>query len=315
MSARPLLVYDENADFYADKLKASLGDSYEIAATADREEARRLLPGQQVLVTPDTWMDDGFLAAGAGLAWVHSLRAGVDRLLASRTLPAQTIVTSSRGIHGPQMAETALLLMMALARKLPRMLKNQEEARWEPWPQPLLEGKHVAIVGVGSIAQVIAPRCQAFGMRVTGVASTERAVPGFDAIRARADLPEVLAAADFVVLLLPLDDSSRGLFGASMLAAMPPHAILVNLSRGGIVDEQALVAALNAGRLAGAGMDVFATEPLPADSALWRTPNLIVTPHIGGYSNTYRDKALALLIENARAFARGDGEGLRNRMR
>lgn len=315
MSARRLLVFDENADFYAERLRSELGEAYEVAATTDREEAQRLLPRQQALVVPDTWLDDAFLAAGAGLAWVHSLRAGVDRLLASRTLPADAIVTSSRGIHGPQMAETALLLMMALARKLPRMLKNQEQARWDPWPQPLLEGKHVVIVGVGTIAQVVAPRCQAFGMRVTGVASTARELPGFDAIRPRDELPQVLATADFVVLLLPLDERSRGLFGAEMLAALPPHAILVNLSRGGIVDEQALRAALDAGRLAGAGMDVFATEPLPAGSALWRTPNLIVTPHIGGYADTYKDKALALLLENARAFAQGGLQGLRNRMR
>jgi phosphoglycerate dehydrogenase-like enzyme len=312
---RRLLVWDEHAAFHARKLRDAVGDAFEIQATTDREEARRMLAGQQALVVPDTWLDDEFLAAGADLAWVHSLRSGVDRLLASRTLPRDAVITSSRGIHGPQVAEAAILLMLALARRLPRMLKNQEQARWEPWPQPLLQGKHVVIVGVGSIAQALAPRCKAFGMRVTGVASRAREVAGFDAIRTRGELRALLPTADFVVLLVPLDDGSRGLFDAGMLAALPARAILVNLSRGGVVDEQALLAALRAGRLAGAGMDVFATEPLPASDPLWHAPNVIVTPHVGGQSETYAQQALVPLLANARAVARGDWDALVNRLR
>lgn len=314
-AVRRLLILDDHAAFYAQRLRQELGERFDIQATTDRAEARKLLPGQQALVVPDTWLDDDFLALGPDLAWVHSLRSGVDRLLASRTLPRDAVITSSRGIHGPQVAEAALLLMLALARHFPRMLKNQEQARWEPWPQPLLEGKHVAIVGVGAIAQAVATRCKAFGMRVTGVASSLREVAGFDAIRTRGELRAVLATADFVVVLVPLDARSRGMFDAAMLAAMPPHAVFVNLSRGGVVDEQALLAALREGRLAGAGVDVFAKEPLPADDPLWSAPNLIVTPHIGGQSETYREQALGPLLANARAVARGEWEALVNRVR
>jgi phosphoglycerate dehydrogenase-like enzyme len=213
------------------------------------------------------------------------------------------------------MAEMALMLMMALVRQLPRMLKNQQRAVWEKWPQPLLFGKHVVVVGIGSIAGELAPRCKALGMRVTGVSASARAVPHFDEVRSRTELPEALKSADFVVVLVPFDETSRGLFSAQMLGHLPPHAILVNLSRGGVVDEEALYRALSEGRLAGAGVDVFAIEPLPADSPLWHTPNLIVTPHVAGLSDIYAEQAAMPLLTNVRAMAEGRVEDLVNRVR
>jgi D-2-hydroxyacid dehydrogenase (NADP+) len=310
-----LLVYADDAPFYAQALHDRFGARLLVQATTDRAQAQRLLPGQQVLVVPAPRIDDVFLAQGQALQWVHALTSGVETLLTSRVLPAGTIVTSSRGIHGPQMAETALLMMLALVRNLPRMLANQAQARWERWAQPLLHGKHVVVVGAGSAGQALAPLCKAMGMRVTGVASARRELAHFDVVHPRAELAQVLGDADFVVVLVPLDDTTRGLFNAAMLAALPPHAILVNLSRGGVVDEAALLDALCEGRLGGAGMDVFATEPLPADDPLWRAPNLLITPHIGGFSDIYAQQALGLLLANVQAFAGGRDEALVNRMR
>lgn len=310
-----LLVYAEDHQVYAQALRKELGDSLIIESTPNREEARRLLPAQHAVAALGTRLDDGLLAAAPQLRWIHALTSGVDNILGSRSLPTSAVITSSRGIHGPQMAEAAILLMMALVRQLPRMLQNQGCSTWERWPQPLLFGKHLVIVGVGSVARALAPRCKALGMRVTGVSTTARPVANFDDVRLRSQLPETLGTADFVVLLLPLDDTSRGLFGVQMLAKLPAHAVLVNLSRGGVVDEGALLAALKGGRLAGAGMDVFTAEPLPTDSPLWRAPNLIVTPHIGGFSDTYAQQALVPLLTNARAMVEGRLEDLVNRVR
>lgn len=310
-----ILIHADEAPFYAAAVQQELGAGDELLAIADRQQAREQLPGCDVLVASAPRLDDDFLSAGTGLRWVHALTSGVDTLTGSRVLPPDAIITSSRGIHGPQMAETAMLLMLALARRFPAMLDNQARSRWERWPQPLLQGKHVVIVGVGSVARALAPRCKAMDMRVTGVASTAREEPGFDDVRARSELRQVLGTADFVVVLLPLDEQSRGLFDAGLLAALPPHAILVNLSRGGIVDEKALLSSLESGRLAGAGLDVFETEPLPADHRLWHTPNLIVTPHIGGFSNVYAEQALPPLVQNVRAMAAGRAQDLVNRVR
>ncbi len=310
-----LLVYADDAQVYVEALKRALGERLSIQSTADRDEAIRMLPSQDAIAAFGTRLDDGILAAGVRLRWVHSLTSGVEKLLASRLLRSSTIVTSSRGIHGPQMAEMSLLLMMALVRQLPRMLKNQEHAVWERWPQPLLFGKHVVIVGVGSIAVELAPRCRAFGMRVTGVSTVMREVPQFDEIRLRPDLPEVLRTADFVVLLVPFDETSKDMFDAQMLRSLPSHSILVNLSRGGVVDETALHTALSEGRLAGAGMDVFGTEPLPADSPLWKMSNVIVTPHVAGFSDIYAQQAVAPLLRNVCAMLEGRLEDLANRVR
>ena len=310
-----LLVYADDAEIYAQVLREGLGGRLTVQSTSDRDEARRLLPTQDALVAFDPRLDDDMLECALQVRWVHALTSGVDKLLASRCLPTNTVITSSRGVHGPQMAEAAILLMMAVVRRLPHMLQNQGRSVWERWPQPLLSRKHVVIVGTGSAAGELALRCKAFGMRVTGVSATVRPLAHFDEIRARAELPEVLRTADFVVVLVPLDATSEGMFGKQMLANLPAHAVLVNLSRGGVIDEEALRAALTDGRLAGAGMDVFATEPLPPGSLLWRTPNLLITPHIGGFSDTYAQQASALLLANARAMVAGRLDDLVNRIR
>jgi phosphoglycerate dehydrogenase-like enzyme len=252
------------------------------------------------------------VAAMPGLRWIQALTTGIDPLLRLR-LPSGLVVTSVRGIHGPQMAELTLLLMLALARGLPRMLENQRHARWRRWGQPLLAGRRLVIVGVGAIAEAIAARCRPFGIRIVGV-SGRSAAPGFDEVLPRTRLREAAATADFLVLVVPYSLDTHHLVDAEIIAAMKPNAFLINVARGGVVDEVALVEALRSRRIAGAGLDVFTSEPLAENSPLWSMDNVIVTPHIGGMSDVYAEQVLPVLAANVRAFMAGRPEAMQNRV-
>jgi len=248
------------------------------------------------------------------LEWVHALTTGVDNLLMMPTLGADIIITNSRGIHGLQMSELAILQMLALARKFPEMLANQRQAKWERWPQPLLLDKTVCIVGLGVIAEALAARCRAFGMRVTGVSNGRQEVDGFDRIYRRADLKAAASEADFLVVVVPYSQETHHLINAEIFEAMKPSAYFINISRDGCVDEVTLLAHLRAGQIAGAALDVFEATPLPTDSPLWSQPNLILTPQIGGMSDIYARQALPIFISHLKAYAEGGAAALQNRV-
>jgi phosphoglycerate dehydrogenase-like enzyme len=216
------------------------------------------------------------------------------------------------GLHGDSVPEAAVMLMLALARDLPRAMRQRNARKWERYPSQLLKGKTVGIFGVGAIARSLAPKCKSFGMTVIGITSSPRGMSGFDRMVRREDLEEAVRDLDFLVLLTPYTRETHGIVGAKVLAAMKPSAFLVNLARGGIVDEDALVRALREKRLAGAALDVFATEPLPADHPLWSMDNVIVTPHLGGFHDQYAEEALPTVVENFRKFLTGDVKNMIN---
>jgi phosphoglycerate dehydrogenase-like enzyme len=308
-----VLVIDPAAERWTERLGAAVPAARCLGAR-DEAESIGLAPEAEAIVALAHLVPGRVVAAAPRLKWIQALTTGTDRFDGMSELGDEVIITSARGVHGPQMSELAFLHMLALARRLPDMLANQRAARWERWPQPLLDGKTAVIVGVGAIAEELAPRCRAFGMRVVGVGSREDA-PGFDAMFSYARLADAAAQADFLIVLVPLRADTRGLVDARVLAAMKPGAFLVNLARGGVVDEAALIEALRAGRIAGAGLDVFSTEPLPADSPIWALPNVIVTPHVGGLSDVYMEQVAPLVIENLRAFASGRLGDMRNVVR
>jgi phosphoglycerate dehydrogenase-like enzyme len=235
--------------------------------------------------------------------------------MAMPNLPADVIVTSGRGIHGPQMAEMAFLYMIALSRDFPRMLANQKRAVWERWPQRLLLGKKAVLLGVGSISEEVAARCKAFGMRTVGISSGRSEAPGFDMVLPRTALQDAVADADFLIVLVPLSPETRHMVSQDVIAALPAHAILINLARGDVVDEAALIAALQAKRIAGAGLDVFAVEPPVPDNPLWQLENVIMTPRVGGMSDVYRQQVLPVLLDNLRAYSTGQRGLMRNLVR
>ena len=166
--------------------------------------------------------------------------------------------------------------MLSLARDLPRSVHAQENGQWERWPSRCSSGKTVGILGVGLIAEYLAPICKTFHMTVIGISGSPRAAPGFDRMVARGDLMKVAGELDYLVVLAPLTPETRNIVGAKLLAAMKPTAYLVNVARGGVVDEPALIKALEAGQIAGAGLDVFSQEPLPPDNPLWKTKNVTI---------------------------------------
>ncbi len=230
------------------------------------------------------------------------MTTGTDAILGSRALRPEVVVTTMRGIHGPQMSEMAFMYMLNLARNYPRMLDNQRRHVWKRWTQTRLCGKTVTIVGVGVVAESLAPRCKAFGMTVLGVTRTPRAIDGFDRLFDYAQLVQAAAAADFLVVLAPYSAETDSLINASVLAAMKPRAILINLSRGGLCDEDALLDALRNKRIAGAGLDVFRTEPLPADSPFWDLDNVSITAHCSGSSDGNLALMWPIIETNMRCF-------------
>jgi phosphoglycerate dehydrogenase-like enzyme len=214
---------------------------------------------------------------------IHILSAGRESF-AGWSPPPHVVVTGVGGALAPTVAEHALALMLALRRGLHRFMVAQ---RWLPDDEAVpflgtLEGANLLIIGCGRIGREVARRARPFGMHVTGANRSEVDHPAFDAIISIAELDAALPAAEIVVLCLPLADATRGLIGAERLRRFRPGALLINVGRGTLVEEDALVRALEDGSVGGAGLDVFAEEPLPPSSPLWRAPNTIITPHIAG---------------------------------
>ena len=244
---------------------------------------------------------------GAGqLKWVQALGTGLDGIADQPALKPGVIVTSLHGVHGAPVSEAALASMLALSRNIPGALRAQSERQWRRWPAKLLHNKTVGILGVGLIAEALAPKCKAMGMTVIGISSAPRAVAGFDRMHPVSELLGVVPELDYLVLLTPYSPATHNIVDARVLAAMKPTAYLINLARGGVVDEDALVEALRTGRLAGAGLDVFNQEPLPPDHPFWAFENVIITTHQGGFCDTYVDLAMPIIEHNMRCFLAGD---------
>ena len=249
------------------------------------------------------------------LKWIQALGTGVDNIVDLPSLGKEVVVTNIRGIHGSPVSEATIAFMLSLARDLPRSVRAQENAKWERWPSQLLSGKTVGILGVGLIAEYLAPICKTFHMTVVGISGSPRAAPGFDRMVTRGELMKVAGELDYLVVLAPLTPETRNIVGAKLLAAMKPTAYLVNVARGGVVDEPALIKALEAGQIAGAGLDVFSQEPLPPDNPLWKTKNVTIFSHLGGYSQGYEDRAMPTIAGNMAKFLANDLKNMINIVR
>jgi phosphoglycerate dehydrogenase-like enzyme len=266
----------------------------------------------EALITFGAHMADHILEKGKKLEWIQALGTGVDGIVDRPPFREGVLVTNMHGLHGDSVPEAALMLMLALARDLPRALRSQHERKWDRYPSRLLKGTTVGIFGVGAIARSLAPKCKALGMKVVGISSAPREMEGFDRMVPRGELERAVAGLDFLVLLTPYTPETRGIVNAKVLSAMKPSAFIVNLARGGIVDEEALARALRERKIAGAALDVFATEPLPPDHPFWSMDNVIVTPHLGGFHDRYAEQALPTVEENLRRFLAGDVKNMIN---
>ncbi len=257
-------------------------------------------------------MADHVVADAKKLKWIQALGTGVDNIVDLPSLGAEVLVTNIRGIHGAPVSEATIAYMLSLARNLPGSVHAQDRSAWERWPSQLLSGTTVGILGVGLIAEYLAPICKLLGMTVIGITGTPRETKGFDRMVKRDDLVKVAPELDFLVALIPMGAETRNIVGEKVFAAMKPSAYLVNVSRGGVVDEAALIEALEGGTIAGAALDVFAQEPLPAESPLWKTKNLTLFPHLGGYSLGYEERAMPTIAGNMAKFLAGDLKNMIN---
>jgi phosphoglycerate dehydrogenase-like enzyme len=300
------------AQYYAG-LKEKFPD-VEFRVADHHSKAAASIRDVDALVTFGPMLHDDVLKAARNLKWIQALGTGVDGIVDQPSLPKEVVVTKMHGFHGIPVSEAAMLAMLALARDLPRAVRSQAMRKWDRFPARTLDGKTAGILGVGAIAETLAPMCKAFGMRVVGLSSSPRVLPGFDEMFHRSDLARVAAELDYLVLLTPLTEETRGIVNAEVLGAMKRSAFLVNLARGGVVDEAALLASLQKNQIGGAALDVFAKEPLPEDSPFWALPNVLITPHAGGFFDDYPKHALPTIEENLRRFLAGDMDHMINRV-
>ena len=305
-----VLISDRDAGEYK-KALAPIFPEIEFHTVTREADIQDHVEKMDVLVTVYR-VSDELLKQAVKLQWIQVMTAGVNYILDRPSLKKEVIVTSCRGIHGPQMSEMAVLLMLALNRDFPQIVRNQDRRRWERWPGKLLFQKHVGILGMGAIGEAIANKCKCFGMTVSGIDIVERKIASVDVFYHPDKLPEVAGQVDYLILVAPSTPETRKIVGSNVLSCMKPTAYLINIARGELVDEEALIRALEGGMIAGAALDTLPVEPLPADNPLWRAKNIIITPHVGGMSDIYCEQTLPIIEENLRRFIRGERRNLIN---
>ena len=288
---------------------SELQDEATLHFAASGAELREIIPDAEILLGWDfrgralreAWPE------ARSLEWIHWGGAGVDALLFPELIESTVKVTNSRGVFDRPMAEYVLGLIIAFAKRFPETWSLQSERRWRHRLTDTVYGKKVLIVGAGSIGRMIARLCAGAGMQVAGVGRSARASdPDFGRVHACESLNEALPDADFVVVAAPLTPHTRGLISSEQFRLMKPTARLLNVGRGAIVDEEALIAALEARDIAGAALDVFESEPLPAASPLWSMPHVIVSPHMSGDFNGYAYALAEVFLENYRRYRAGE---------
>lgn len=251
----------------------------------------------------------------AGLQWIHSIQAGVDRFPFDEFDARNIALTSSVGIHGDWVGETVAGYMLMFARRLHRHVLNQRDHTWQrpPWNEPFTLGdRSICVVGLGTLGRNIAARAAGLGMHVMGVKRTVEAVEHVDTVHPVDDLVGAISEAAFVALAVPLTDETHHLIGSHELAAMREDAYLINVARGPVIDDSALIDAIQDGEIAGAALDVFDEEPLSEDSPLWDLDDVIISPHIAGVSSEYYQRVGDIVRGNLRRDA--TGESLTNRV-
>lgn len=269
----------------------------EIVAIADQLDA---------VMAIDRALPAGFLANATRLKWVHAQSHGFASLVDESLKKHPATVTNSRGVHAEPVAEHVFGMLLYLTRRLREYTQFQQEHRWARVEQDSLFGKTMCVVGVGTIGSAVAKRARAFGMRVHGVDLLPIVCDSLDSLSGPHDLDRVLASSDIVVIAVPYNETTRGMFDRKRLYTMKPGAYLINIARGGIVDEATLLEVLQSGRLSGAGFDVFETEPLPPTSPLWAAPNSIMLPHSASWTALSRSRLLELVGEQIRRFLAGE---------
>ena len=274
---------------------------------AEKDELLRTLADVEIMVGTNRLAVEYFDAA-PNLRWYQAMNAGLERLDRAGILQRGFAVTNGSGLSSPAIGEWCMAAMFALAKQFPGYVRNQSEARWEHIRGGVsISGKTCGIVGLGSIGREVAKRARAMGMRVIASRRTvDGPDPDCDSVVPYSALHSLLAESDFVVICVPLTRETHHLIDSAALAAMKPTASILNIARGDVIDQAALTAALKAGTIASAALDVTTPEPLPADDPLWALPNVFITPHASWASDNRDGAAAALFIDNLKKYLAGE---------
>jgi phosphoglycerate dehydrogenase-like enzyme len=276
-------------------------------AMLDRAEVLFGVPGDSVDALAEV------VTSASRIRWIHATSAGAGEWVRRANLAPEDLervaITTSSGVHAVPLAEFAILGLLAIAKELPRLVTDQRAKVWPEVRQPLreLHGQTLFLLGLGAIGREVARLGKALGMRTVGFRRTQGPPPEWvDEVHGPERLPDLAGEADAVVGSLPLTEQTAGLVDRATIERLPPDCIFVNVGRGGVVDEPALIDALRERRIGGAVLDVFAEEPLPPDSPLWTLPNVLVTPHAAALSARENERIVELFVANLRRFLDGD---------
>ncbi len=301
---RVVLILSRLEERYLDQIRA-VDPSLKVVAASEGDRALAQAPEAEVIVA---WqIPPAVMERASRLRWIHATAAGVDTLLFPAVQEGKVVLTSSVGVHTTGLPEHVMALVLMFARRLHVAVRSQMAHRWNRASSMGEEvaGKTLGVLGLGAIGRALSHRASAFGMRVIGTKRTPEPIPHVERILPPEGTDEVLRESDFVAVILPLTPQTRGLIDARALGLMKRTAVLINVGRGAVVQETALIGALRAGTIAGAGLDVFEREPLPADSPLYDMENVVITPHVSGASPTYFDRAIPFFCENLRRYLAG----------
>ena len=283
----------------------------EVIEARTSDERARVLPDADVFLA--TRISSAEATAARRLRWIQSTAVGVAPLLVPEIVDSRIVVTNVRGVHSAPIAEHAIALVLALRRRLHQARDRQATRTWaqielQAARVPVLSDSTLLVVGLGAIGSRVAALGAGLGMRVIGVRRRphESVPPGVTAVYGAERLREALAQADAVVLATPRTAETRAMIGAAELEVMRPNAVIVNVARGRLIDDAALLTALEHGTIAGAGLDAFIREPLPDDDPLWRLPNVLITPHTAAFGDDYWRPAVDLFLDNVARFTRGE---------
>ena len=259
-----------------------------------------------VVMTPTLpWLPNA-LARLAAYRWIHFLSAGVEKIWAMDFDKTAAMMTKSSGLHGAPMSEYAIGAMLYFSKQFGRFHDQAQRGEWQRVWLDELTGKQLTVLGLGHIGQSLARRVKAFDMVVAGTVRHMRPVACVDRVVSLEDIGNELARSDFLVCCLPLTETTKGMVNDALLKQLKPGAVLVDISRGGVVQGDAVIRALDAGHLKGAALDVFEQQPLPAESPLWKRKDVLITPHVSGTTPHYLERALDILIANLQAQEAGD---------
>lgn len=280
-----------------------VSDKIEVEKATDEESVLDAVRDTEVIFGR---FNKEMLLASKKLRWVQVPSAGVDRYLYPEFLDSQVILTSSSGVHRMPISEMIFAMMLALAKRLHQFMRFQMEAKWNWLAPDELAGKTIGILGLGNVGMETASKAKCFGMKVLALKKKQIRRPSYvDEILGPEDLNCLLRESDYVVVTVPLTSETYHMISEEELKLMKPSAYVINIARGAVIDNKALVKALKEGWIAGAGLDVFEEEPLPEDSEFWRLENVVITPHVAGATPHYSDRAVRIFCVNLKRYLEG----------